>query len=82
MAKKKTTVPIICMGDLVDLVNHNCDVFERRIKKLTKSNRNLKVLCFITVGYAIYTAMECRKQEEQLYQLSIKMQKLEHDEGE
>ena len=45
-------------------------------------SRNVKILCFIAVGYAIYTAIECRKQEEQLYQLSIKVKKLEHNEGE
>ena len=82
MAKKKNIVPINSMRDLVDLVNHNSQVLDRRTKKLTKSTRNLKVLCFVTVGYAIYTAIECRKQEEQLYQLSLKVKKLERNEGE
>lgn len=82
MAKKKNIVPIVSMSDLVDLVNHNSKVLDRRTKKLAKSTRNAKILCFIAVGYAIYTAIECRKQEEQLYQLSLKVKKLERDEEE
>lgn len=82
MAKKKTYVPIANIGDLTSLVNHNCDVLERRIKKLAKSNRSLKVLYIIMAGYMIHTAIEVRKQEEQLYQLSLKVKKLDGDEGE
>lgn len=82
MAKQKNIVPINSMGDLVDLINHNSKVLDRRTRKLTKSTRNVKVLCFITVCYAIYTTIQCRKQEEQLYQLSLKVKKLERDEGE
>lgn len=82
MAKKKNIVPINSMRDLVDLVNHNSQVLDRRTKKLVKSARNVKILCFIAVGYAIYTAIECRKQEEQVYQLSVRVNKLEQSEGE
>ena len=80
MAKKKNIVPINSMRDLVDLVNHNSQVLDRRTKKLVKSARNMKILCFIAVGYAIYTAI--RKQEEQVYQLSVRVNKLEQSEGE
>lgn len=82
MVKNKSTVPIKSMGDLVALVNHNTDVFDRRTKKLIKKSRNLKVLCVIAIGYAIYATVESRKQEESIYQLSIKVKKLEHGEGE
>ncbi len=83
MAKKKNVPkPIRSMGDLVDLVNHNCEVFDRRTKKLAKSTRNLKVLCVVTIGYAVYTAVKSRNQEEQIYQLSVKVKKLERGEGE
>ncbi len=82
MAKKKNIVPINSMGDLVDLINHNSNVLDRRTKKLAKGNRNLKVLCIMAIGYAIYTGIQCRKQEEQIYQLSVKMNKLEQSEGE
>lgn len=82
MTKKRTAVPIGSMGDLVDLVNHNCDLFDRRTKKLAKGNRNLKALYIIAIGYAIYTGIQCRKQEEQIYQLSLRVNKLEQSEGE
>lgn len=82
MAKKRKAVPISTLSDLIDLVNHNCDLFDRRTKKLTKSARNLKILCVFAVGYAIHTAVECRKQEEQVYQLSVRVKKLEQSEGE
>lgn len=82
MAKKKNIVPINSMGDLVDLISHNSNVLDRRTKKLAKGNRNLKVLCIMAIGYAIYTGIQCRKQEEQIYQLSVKMNKLEQSEGE
>lgn len=75
MAKKRKSVPIASIGDLIDLVNHNCELFDRRTRKL-------KVLCLMAIGYAIYTGIQCRKQEEQIYQLSVKMNKLEQSEGE
>lgn len=82
MAKKRKSVLIASIGDLIDLVNHNCELFDRRTRKLAKGNRNLKVLCLMAIGYAIYTGIQCRKQEEQIYQLSVKMNKLEQSEGE
>lgn len=82
MKKKKASVPIASMGDLIDLVNHNCDLFDRRTKKLAKSSRNLKFLCVFAIGCAIHTTIQCRKQEEQVYQLSVRMKKLEQSEGE
>lgn len=81
MVKKKKPVPIKTMGDLVELVNHNCDFFDRSIKKLTKKNRSLKVLCVVAIGCAVYTAIENRKQEETIYQLSIRVKKLETVKG-
>lgn len=82
MTKKRKAVLISSIGDLVDLVNHNCDLFDRRTKKLAKGNRSLKALCIMTIGYAIYTGIQCRKQEEQIYQLSVRVNKLEQSEGE
>lgn len=82
MAKKKNIVTVTSVKDVVDIVNHNTSVFDRRTKKLAKGNRNLKALCLMAIGYAIYTGIQCRKQEEQIYQLSVKMNKLEQSEGE
>lgn len=82
MTKKKNIVPISSMEDLIDLINHNSEVFDRRTRKLAKSSRNLKILCGFAVGYAIYAVIESRKHEEQLYQLSVRVNKLECGEGE
>ena len=82
MTKKKNIVTVTSVKDVVDIVNHNTSVFDRRTKKLAKGNRNLKVLCLMAIGYTIYTDIQCRKQEEQIYQLSVKMNKLEQSEGE
>ncbi len=82
MAKKRESVLIASMSDLIDLVNHNCDLFESQIKKLTKSNRNLRLLGLAAIGFTLYTAVECKKQEEKVYQLSVRVQKLERGEGE
>lgn len=82
MAKKKNIVTVTSVKDIVDIVNHNTSVFDRRTKKLAKGGRNLKALCAMVIGYAIYTGIQCRKQEEQIYQLSVRVDKLEQNEGE
>jgi len=83
MAKITTrSVSIGSLADLVDLVNHNFSSFDRQIKKLMKSNQSLKILSVVAIGCAIYAAAESGKREEQVYQLSIRVQKLEHGEGE
>ena len=82
MTKKKNIVTVTSVKDVVDIVNHNTSVFDRRTKKLAKGNRNLKVLCLMAIGYAIYAAVENLKQEEKVYQLSVRVQKLEQGEGE
>jgi hypothetical protein len=81
MGKKKQSVPIRTMGDMVELVNHNCDIFDSSIKKLTRKNRNLKFLCLVAIGCAVHAAIKNQKQEEQIYQLSVRVDKLEHGEG-
>lgn len=84
MAKKKKTAEMIIrsLGDVVELVNQNTDIFESQIKKLRKSNRGLKIFNFIVIGCAIYSALESRKRDEELYRLSVRVRKLENKEGE
>ena len=83
MAKKqKNTKLIHDLPDLIELVNHNTVVIERQIKKLAKSSRRSRILILIGVGYAVYAAIQCRKQEEELYRLSVRVNKLENKEGE
>lgn len=82
MAKKKNFMNVSSLGELTYIVNHNFDVLERRFKKLAKSNRNVKALCVVAIGYSVYTAIRSRKHEEQIYQLSVRIKKLERNEEE
>ena len=82
MAKKKNVLVINTLDDVITLVNHNSGVVERAFQKLKRSNRRLKIFSFIAVGCAIYSALENRKREEELYQLSVRVRKLEYKEGE
>ena len=84
MAKKKEKVMIVkTLGDAVELINHNTTALEHAIEKVAKKkNRGLKFLCIAALACAVYTAVECRKQDEELYRLSIRVRKLENEEGE
>ena len=45
-------------------------------------NRSATMLALAAFGYAVWAEMERRKQEEQVYQLSVRVKKLEYGEGE
>ena len=78
MGKKGKFVPVSTLGDLTDLLNHNCRALEKRLTKLARRNRGVAVLAIA----AVWSEMERRKQEEQVYQLSVRVKKLEYGEGE
>ena len=82
MGKKGQFVPVSTLGDLTELLNHNCRVLEKRLAKLTRRNRSVAVLAIAAFGYAVWAEMERRKQEEEVYQLSVRVKKLEYGEGE
>ena len=82
MVKKGKLVAVSSLGDLTVLVNHNCRVLEIRLVKLTRRNRSATMLALAAFGYAVWAEMERRKQEEQVYQLSVRVKKLEYGEGE
>ena len=84
MARKKRVEEMVIrsLEDVVELVNRNTDVFNFRINKLAKSARRWKVLGIVAIVCAVSAAAECRKQDEELYKLSIRVQKLENKEGE
>ncbi len=52
------------------------------IEQLAKQSRKLKVLSVIAVGCAIGTAIENYKLEEEICQLTVRMDKLERGEEE
>lgn len=79
MSKKGKFVDICTLEDLTALVNHNFQAFEKRVAKLSRKSSMLTVLAVVGV-YAL--AAENRKREEQVYQLSVRVKKLEYDKGE
>ena len=79
---KKNYMTIKNPADMVHLINHNIEVFEDAILKLAKKNRNACILGTAAIICAVTTAVKCRKQDEELYRLSIRVQKLENKEGE
>lgn len=82
MSKREMTMPIRTLDDLTDLVNHNFQTFEKFCNKLAGKNRRLTVLTMAAIGCAVWSEVERRKQEEQIYQLSVRVKKLERSEGE
>lgn len=79
MSKKGKFVDICTLEDLTALVNHNFQAFEKRVAKLSRKSSMLTVPAVVGV-YAL--AAENRKREEQVYQLSVRVKKLEYDKGE
>ena len=77
MGKKGKFVPVSTLGDLTDLLNHNCRALEKRLTKLARRNRGVAVLAIAAFGYAVWSEME-----RQVYQLSVRVKKLEYGEGE
>ncbi len=51
-------------------------------RKQVKGQRGLKMLTLVSIGCVIWSEVERRKQEEQIYQLSGRVKKLERGEGE
>ena len=76
MAKKKGKFVVV--SDLVDMMyvmNYNTDV-------LNKHCHRLKLLSLAALVFAVAASMKSREQEEELYRLSIRVQRLENKEGE
>ena len=82
MGKRGKFVNIQTLGDLTALVNHNSQALERRVAKLCRRSRTASIFAVAALWCVVWSEMERRKQEEQIYQLSIKVKKLERSEGE
>ncbi len=76
---KTKLMPINNLGDLTHLVNVNMDLVEHWVKKLRKSNRRLKALAVVGVAYAAWSEYQRRTQEEEIYRLTLKVDKLERE---
>ena len=84
MAKNKSsnTMVIHNLGDMVALENHNTQVLKKTMKKLTKRANNSVTVGLITACAVICLMDKIKKQEEEIYKLSIRIKKLENKEGE
>lgn len=78
--KAKYEIPIKSLGDLTRLVNFNVNVLDKRTRELVKRNKRLNVLGLLAIGCAIYAVLETRKQDEQIYRLSVMLKKQECEE--
>lgn len=78
----KSVMSIGTLGDLTALINHNFQVIDKRMNKLFRKNRSVTIMALTAIGLAIWSETERRKQEEQIYQLSIKVKELEYGKGE
>lgn len=73
---------ICTLEDLTALVNHNFQAFEKRVAKLSRKSSMLTVLCRCRSYGRLRRRRRTRKREEQVYQLSVRVKKLEYDKGE
>ncbi len=48
-----------------------------QLKKQARSNTVFKVLAVVSIGCAIWSEIERRKREEEIYQLTVRVKKLE-----
>ena len=79
---KESVMSVSTLGDLTALMNHNFQVADKCMSKLFRKNRSVTVLALTAIGLVIWSEVERRKQEEQIYQLSIKVKELEYGKGE
>lgn len=72
---KKNTMLITSPRELIELINHNTYIFNKKIKKLSLKTK-LTGMAFICCG--IYIIVSYRNLEEETYKLSIRVKKLEN----
>ena len=70
-------VPIRNLADLVNVVNYNAESLGRQIRKIAKNRRHLTILSGVVTGLAIVAAYQRQKMEDQVYNLSVRVKKLE-----
>lgn len=52
------------------------------LRKRSRTGRNLKVLAVLTLGYAVWSEMQRREQNEKIEQLASRIEELERDKEE
>lgn len=61
---------------------HNIFVTVKPSRKLAKVSRHMTVLTLVGIGYAVWSELNCREQNEKIDLLARKIKNLEHGEGE
>lgn len=73
------------MNEIIHRVFVTITPSEDFLKKLNRQTGHIngcKLLAAVSLGVAVLSEIECRKQEETIYQLSVRVKKLENREGE
>lgn len=70
------------LADVVELVNYNADLLDRQIRRISKNSRRVTVLSGIVAALVIISSCQRQKFDEELYNLRVRVKKLENSEGE
>ena len=73
-------VTINTLEDLTELCNQNWQAIEKHLTKLGRRNRKLTLFAVAAIGCVVWSEIQRRKQEEQLYRLSVRVKDLERGE--
>lgn len=70
------------LADVVELVNYNADLLDRQIRCISRNSRRVTVLSGIVAALVIISSYQRQKFDEELYNLRVRVKKLENSEGE
>lgn len=76
--KKIKTISIRSMADLVELVNNNTYAIDKALLNLSRKNRRMGIIGVFAVVIAASAVSECRRLDDELYRLKIRLDKLEY----
>lgn len=78
------------LADLIEVLEDNGAFLAREIKlgksalykHISKNSRRITILSGIVIGFVIFSGYQQQKLDEQIYNLSVRVKKLENKEGE
>lgn len=76
--KKIKTISIRSMADLVELVNSNTYAIDKALLNLSRKNRRMGIIGVFAAVIAVSAVSECRRLDDELYRLKIRLDKLEY----
>lgn len=75
-------VPVHNLTDLVEIVTDHADMLVKQTKFISRNSGRITILSWAMIGFVIFSAYQHQKLEEQVYNLSVRVKKLEYSEGE